>query len=147
MSYSYDEITETYRLRDSGVFTTPTLNESQNNYHTVTVNANITIPYNGQIQLIDSQSSKKERRHMDDSTKKSAPKRRFGDRRDGRLVKAPGLQTVMGYLFPKRTDCEVYLSDTVDATELLKFLDKKFAGHNIQDKILKVIKKGKGRSR
>ena len=39
--YSYDEITETYRLRDSGVFTTPTLNESQNNYHTVTVNANI----------------------------------------------------------------------------------------------------------
>ncbi len=39
--YSYDEITETYRERDSGVFTTPTLNESQNNYHTITVNANI----------------------------------------------------------------------------------------------------------
>ena len=39
--YSYDEITETYRERDSGVFTTPTLNESQNNYHTVTLNANI----------------------------------------------------------------------------------------------------------
>ena len=39
--YSYDEITETYRLRDSGQFTTPTLSESQNNYHTLTVNANI----------------------------------------------------------------------------------------------------------
>ena len=39
--YSYDEITETYQERDSGVFTTPTLNESQNNYHTLTVNANI----------------------------------------------------------------------------------------------------------
>ncbi|MBR4133412.1 MAG: TonB-dependent receptor [Bacteroidales bacterium] len=39
--YSYDEITEIYQLRDSGVFTTPTLNESQNNYHTVTLNANI----------------------------------------------------------------------------------------------------------
>ena len=41
MCYSYDEITETYRERDSGAFTTPTLNESQNNYHTVTLNANI----------------------------------------------------------------------------------------------------------
>ncbi|MBP5383067.1 MAG: TonB-dependent receptor [Bacteroidales bacterium] len=39
--YSFDEITETYRLRDSGQFTTPTLSESQNNYHTLTVNANI----------------------------------------------------------------------------------------------------------
>ncbi len=39
--YSYDEITEIYQERDSGVFTTPTLNESQNNYHTVTLNANI----------------------------------------------------------------------------------------------------------
>ena len=39
--YSYDEITEIYQLRDSGVFTTPTLNESQNNYHTATLNANI----------------------------------------------------------------------------------------------------------
>ena len=39
--YSYDEITETYQLRDSGVFTTPTLNESQNNYHTTTLNVNL----------------------------------------------------------------------------------------------------------
>ena len=33
-------------------------------------------------------------------------KRKWGDRRDGRWVKAPGLQTVMGYLMPKRTDCD-----------------------------------------
>ena len=39
--YSYDEITEIYQERDSGVFTTTTLNESMNNYHTVTLNANI----------------------------------------------------------------------------------------------------------
>ncbi len=39
--YSYDEITEIYRERDSGVFTTPTLNESQNNYHTTTLNVNV----------------------------------------------------------------------------------------------------------
>ena len=44
-------------------------------------------------------------------------------------VKAPGLQTVMGYLMPKRTDCEVYLNDTIDATELIKYLDKKNAEH------------------
>ena len=50
------------------------------------------------------------------------------DRRDGRYVKAPGLQTIMGYLMPKRTDCEVYLSDKIDATELLKFLERKNEG-------------------
>ena len=54
-------------------------------------------------------------------------KRRFGDRRDGRRVKAPGLQTVMGYLFPKRTDCEVYLHDSIDCTEVLKYIEKKNA--------------------
>ena len=56
-------------------------------------------------------------------------KRRWGDRRDGRRVKAPGLQTVMGYLLPKRTDCEVYINDTIDATELLRYLEKKNASH------------------
>lgn len=44
-------------------------------------------------------------------------------------VKAPGLQTVMGYLMPKRTDCEVYLNDMIDATELIKYLDKINAEH------------------
>ncbi len=56
-------------------------------------------------------------------------KRRWGDRRDGRRVKAPGLQTVMCYLFPKRTDCEVYLNDKLDATELMKYLEKRNAEH------------------
>ncbi len=51
------------------------------------------------------------------------------DRADGHYVKAPGLQTVMGYLFPKRTDCEVYLNDKIDATELLKYIEKKNAEH------------------
>ncbi len=52
-----------------------------------------------------------------------------GDRPDGHYVKAPGLQTVMGYLFPKRTDCEVYLNDKLDATNLLEYIDKKNAEH------------------
>ena len=55
-------------------------------------------------------------------------KKKWGDRRDARWVKAPGLQTVMGYLFPKRTDCEVYLHDEIDATELMRFLEKRNAG-------------------
>ena len=57
------------------------------------------------------------------------PKRRFGDRRDARRVKAPGLQSIMGFLLPKRTDCEVFLHDTFDATEAVKYLEKKNAEH------------------
>lgn len=57
-------------------------------------------------------------------------KRRWGDRRDGRWVRdVPGLQTIMAHLFPNRTDCEVYLNDKIDATELLKYLEKKNAEH------------------
>ena len=56
-------------------------------------------------------------------------RRKWGDRRDGRWVKAPGLQTVMGYLLPKRTDCEVYLNDSIDATELMAYLERRNAAH------------------
>ncbi len=64
-----------------------------------------------------------------EAVKPEKPKRKSGDRRDGRYVKSPGLQTVMGYLFPKRTDCEVYLNDKLDATNLLAWLEKKNAEH------------------
>ena len=63
------------------------------------------------------------------SSKNNGYKRRWGDRRDGRRVKAPGLQTVMGYLMTKRTDCEVYLNDKIDATELLPYLERRNAEH------------------
>ena len=66
---------------------------------------------------------------MSEDPKAEKPKRRWGDRRDGRRVKAPGLQTVMGYLLPKRTDCEVYLNDKIDATELMAYLEKRNAEH------------------
>ena len=59
----------------------------------------------------------------------SKHKRRWGDRKDGRWVKdAPGLQSIMAHLMPNRTDCEVYLSETLDATELVKYLEKKNEG-------------------
>ena len=57
------------------------------------------------------------------------PGRKWGDRRDGRWVKAPGLQTIMGYILPKRTDCEVYLHDEIDCTDLLAWLQKKNEEH------------------
>lgn len=56
-------------------------------------------------------------------------KRRWGDRRDARRVKAPGLQTIMGYLWPKRTECEVCLQDKLDITDLVRYLDEKNASH------------------
>lgn len=57
-------------------------------------------------------------------------KRRRGDRRDARWVRdITGLQAVMMNIMPNRTDSEVYLSDTFDATELVKFLEKKNAEH------------------
>ena len=59
----------------------------------------------------------------------SKHKRRWGDRKDGRWVKdAPGLQSIMAHLMPNRTDCEVYLNETLDATELVKYLGQKNEG-------------------
>ena len=56
-------------------------------------------------------------------------KKRFGDRRDGYKVDVPSLQKVMGYILPKRTDCEVFMMDSFDCTEVMKYLEKKNAEH------------------
>ncbi|MBQ9661859.1 MAG: hypothetical protein IJV40_01765 [Oscillospiraceae bacterium] len=57
-------------------------------------------------------------------------KRRWGDRRDGRWVRdVPGLQTIMGHILPNRTDCECFMKDSFDVTELLPYLEKKNAEH------------------
>lgn len=54
------------------------------------------------------------------------PKHKWGDRRDAVWVKdAPGLNIVMASLFPNRTDCEVYIKQEIDITELLKYIDAK----------------------
>ncbi len=58
-----------------------------------------------------------------------AHKRRWGDRRDGYKVKVPGLQTVMACLMPNRTDCECYLHDKFDVTELLQYIEQKNQEH------------------
>ena len=57
-------------------------------------------------------------------------KRRWGDRRDGRWVRdVPGLQTIMAHMLPNRTDCECYMQDSFDITDLLPYLEKKNASH------------------
>lgn len=66
-----------------------------------------------------------EMNHIEQDATKAKPRRRFGDRRDGRYVKPHGLNAVMGYIIPKRADCEVYLNYKLDVTELLKKLDEK----------------------
>lgn len=57
-------------------------------------------------------------------------KRRSGDRRDARWVReAPSMQAIMAYICPNRTDNEAYLKETIDITELKKFLEAKNAEH------------------
>ena len=52
------------------------------------------------------------------------------DFRDSHLVDdVPGLQSVMIHILPKRTDCECYCSDTIDVTEVLKYLEEKNKSH------------------
>ena len=53
------------------------------------------------------------------------PRKRH-DRRDGILVKnIPSLNVILANLFPRRTDCEVYLHQEIDVTELLCYIDQK----------------------
>ena len=52
------------------------------------------------------------------------------DRPDGKYIKdITGIQALMMNIYPNRTDSEVYLSDKIDATELMKYLEKKNAEH------------------
>ena len=56
--------------------------------------------------------------------------KKYGDKPDARYIRdVPGLTTIMLHIMPKRTESEVYLYDKIDATDLLKFIEKKNAGH------------------
>ena len=56
-------------------------------------------------------------------------KRKWGDRWDGRRIKVPGMQTITSCLWPNRTDSEVYLYDTLDVTEMVRFVEQKNREH------------------
>jgi len=53
-------------------------------------------------------------------------KKRWKDRRDGYyLYDADPFHKFMPYLMPKRTECEVFLKESIDVTEVLKYLEKR----------------------
>lgn len=56
-------------------------------------------------------------------------KAKWGDRPDGYRVQVTGMQTVMANLMLKRTEAEAYCHDTIDATALVAFLERKNAEH------------------
>ncbi|MEG1560136.1 MAG: 2-oxo acid dehydrogenase subunit E2 [Clostridia bacterium] len=60
------------------------------------------------------------------------PKRkRYGDRRDGeRLCGLDPLHIFVPYLMPNRCDCEAYITEQIDLTNLIAYLEKKNANNS-----------------
>ncbi|MCL2786164.1 MAG: 2-oxo acid dehydrogenase subunit E2 [Methanomassiliicoccaceae archaeon] len=61
-------------------------------------------------------------------------KKRWKDRKDGYyLYDADPLHKFMPFLMPKRTECEVYLRESIDVTNVLEYLEerKKIEGNNV----------------
>ncbi len=57
---------------------------------------------------------------------KTPPRKKRGDRRDGVWIRdIPGLNILMANLYPNRTDCEVFLQQEIDITELLQYIESK----------------------
>ncbi len=55
-------------------------------------------------------------------------KRRFGDRRDGTLIRdLDSMHYIMPLMYPNRCDNEAYISETLDLTNAMAFLEKKNA--------------------
>lgn len=58
------------------------------------------------------------------------PKRRFGDRRDGRWLRNEDpLHAFVPYLLPNRADAEAFISEQIDLTNILNYLEKKNAAN------------------
>ncbi len=52
--------------------------------------------------------------------------KKWGDRADAYRVRdIDGVHYYMAYLMPKRCDAEVYINETIDVTELLKYIEEK----------------------
>ena len=59
-----------------------------------------------------------------------AEKRRFGDRKDGRLIRdLTAIQYIMPVIYPNRCDNEAFISERIDLTNANAFLEKKNAGN------------------
>lgn len=67
---------------------------------------------------------------------KKTYKKRWGDRKDARLVRGDELDTnhfVMPMLWPQRTACEAYISETIDLTALDAYIKEKRKGDSQSD--------------
>lgn len=52
--------------------------------------------------------------------------KKWGDRKDAyRIRDIDGMHFYMAYLMPKRTQSEVYINESIDVTELLKYIEEK----------------------
>lgn len=51
--------------------------------------------------------------------------KKFGDRRDGSRLKMNGFDKFLYYLKPRRSESEVYISKTLDVSNLVKYMNKK----------------------
>ena len=57
--------------------------------------------------------------------------RRIGDRFDGKLLRdVDAIHFLMPLIYPSRCDNEGYISETVDLTSALEFLEKKNKNHD-----------------
>ena len=57
-------------------------------------------------------------------------KKKWGDLKYATWIKdTPGLNTIMMHLWPRRTACEVYISDTIDVTEVMKYIEEENKKH------------------
>lgn len=62
---------------------------------------------------------------------KKVYKKRFGDAKDGRLIRGKELDTnhyVMPIIWPNRTDCEGFISETIDLTAVDAYIKEKRKG-------------------
>ena len=56
----------------------------------------------------------------------SKEKRRFGDRRDGTLIRQQdGMHLIMPMIYPNRCDNEAFISERIDLTNIDKYLEKR----------------------
>ena len=66
-----------------------------------------------------------------EKTTKIKPKKRRGDRRDGRLLRdVDPLHVITPLLYPNRCDNEAYISETIDLTNINAFLERKNANED-----------------
>lgn len=73
---------------------------------------------------------------------KKTYKRKWGDKKDGRLIRGAELDTnhfVMPIVWPKRTACEAFLSETVDLTAVDAFIAAKNGGESRRYSLFPVV--------